>query len=217
MPDSTSLVRSLQAKDDTRYWESVLDYCVGGNLQSVIDEYTHILREGLGLLDRPADLTIGELAREMRSAVSIRTIRLEFDELMPHGKTEDRTLRCRFALRFGDDRDEEGKQTRSDQVRSAFNSPFRPFILATTSIGQEGLDFHQYCHSIYHWNLPSNPVDLEQREGRIHRYKGHVNPRPGNVAAAFPLSSLRGKVPRLTESLADGILAGNRGPPGRAK
>ena len=22
-----------------------------------------------------------------------------------------------------------------------------------------------------HWNLPSNPVDLEQREGRINRYK----------------------------------------------
>ena len=25
-----------------------------------------------------------------------------------------------------------------------------------------------------HWNLPSNPVDLEQREGRVHRYKGHA-------------------------------------------
>ena len=25
-----------------------------------------------------------------------------------------------------------------------------------------------------HWNLPSNPVDLEQREGRIHRYKNHA-------------------------------------------
>ena len=25
-----------------------------------------------------------------------------------------------------------------------------------------------------HWNLPGNPVDLEQREGRVHRYKGHA-------------------------------------------
>lgn len=25
-----------------------------------------------------------------------------------------------------------------------------------------------------HWNLPNNPVDLEQREGRVHRYKGHA-------------------------------------------
>ena len=51
---------------------------------------------------------------------------------------------------------------------------FRPFVLATTSIGQEGLDFHPYCYRVYHWNLPGNPVDLEQREGRVHRFKGHA-------------------------------------------
>ena len=55
-----------------------------------------------------------------------------------------------------------------------FRSPFRPFVLATTSIGQEGLDFHSYCRRVVHWNLPSNPIDLEQREGRINRYKGLV-------------------------------------------
>ena len=66
-------------------------------------------------------------------------------------------------------------------VRAAFNSPFRPFLLASTSIGQEGLDFHPWCHRLVHWNLPGNPVDLEQREGRVHRYKGHAVRR--NVAA----------------------------------
>ncbi|MDI6754934.1 MAG: hypothetical protein QME78_11160 [Thermodesulfobacteriota bacterium] len=65
-------------------------------------------------------------------------------------------------------------------------------MLATTSIGQEGLDFHQYCHEIYHWNLPSNPVDLEQREGRIHRYKGLAIRR--NIAKAYPISALAGKI-----------------------
>ena len=59
-------------------------------------------------------------------------------------------------------------------VRAAFNSPFWPFVLVSTSVGQEGLDFHPYCHAVVHWNLPSNPVDLEQREGRVHRYKGHA-------------------------------------------
>ena len=44
-------------------------------------------------------------------------------------------------------------------------------MLATTSIGQEGLDFHAYCRKVVHWNLPSNPIDLEQREGRVNRYK----------------------------------------------
>ena len=46
---------------------------------------------------------------------------------------------------------------RKENIRNAFNSPMRPFVLATTSIGQEGLDFHNYCRVIMHWNLPSNP------------------------------------------------------------
>jgi hypothetical protein len=33
-----------------------------------------------------------------------------------------------------------------------------------------------------HWNIPSNPVDFEQREGRVHRYKGHAIRK--NVATA---------------------------------
>jgi len=78
---------------------------------------------------------------------------------------------------------------RADIVRDAFNSPFRPFILASTSVGQEGLDFHTWCHAVVHWNLPSNPVDLEQREGRIHRYKGHAIRK--NVAMAYGLRALR--------------------------
>ena len=32
------------------------------------------------------------------------------------------------------------------------------------------MDFHNYCRRIVHWNLPSNPIDLEQREGRINRF-----------------------------------------------
>jgi hypothetical protein len=58
---------------------------------------------------------------------------------------------------------------RKSAVRQAFNSPFWPFVLATTSVGQEGLDSHLYCRDVLHWNLPSNPVDLEQREGRVNR------------------------------------------------
>ena len=34
-----------------------------------------------------------------------------------------------------------------------------------------------------HWDLPGNPVDMEQREGRVHRYKGHAVRR--NVASAY--------------------------------
>jgi hypothetical protein len=45
-------------------------------------------------------------------------------------------------------------------------------VLATTSVGQEGLDFHTWCRRILHWDLCSSPLELEQREGRIQRFGG---------------------------------------------
>ena len=97
-------------------------------------------------------------------------------------------VRTVFALRFGHLRAENGEYISQDAVRAAFNSPFRPFVLTSTSIGQEGLDFHTWCHRLVHWNLPGNPVDLEQREGRVHRYKGHAVRQ--NVAAAYGEAAL---------------------------
>ena len=83
---------------------------------------------------------------------------------------------------------------RPDSPRSgrAFNSPFWPFVLATTSIGQEGIDFHWWCHSVIHWNLPGNPVDFEQREGRVDRYKGHAIRK--NAATAHRSAALAERV-----------------------
>lgn len=84
-------------------------------------------------------------------------------------------MRTHFAVNYGTQKisSDSGKD-RMVNLRTVFNSPFRPFVLTSTSIGQEGLDFHYYCHKIFHWNLPHNPIDLEQREGRINRYKGLV-------------------------------------------
>jgi hypothetical protein len=83
-------------------------------------------------------------------------------------------FQCKFALPFGDNISADEEMTRATRLREAFNSPFWPFVLVSTSVGQEGLDFHWYCHAVAHWNLPSNPVDMEQREGRVHRFKGHA-------------------------------------------
>lgn len=55
-------------------------------------------------------------------------------------------------------------------LRTAFNSPFPPYVLASTSVGQEGLDFHRYCDSIIHWTPPGIPAILRQREGRLDRF-----------------------------------------------
>jgi len=76
---------------------------------------------------------------------------------------------------------------RSDTLRRAFNSPFWPHLLCTTSIGQEGLDFHLWCSRIVHWDLPTDPVDFEQREGRIARYGSLAVRR--DIAAKFATAS----------------------------
>lgn len=87
------------------------------------------------------------------------------------GKRKKSGLRAHFAVGYYNAKGDNDNIQRTENIRSAFNSHFRPFVLATTSIGQEGLDFHLNCRKIVHWNLPSNPIDLEQREGRINRFK----------------------------------------------
>jgi len=169
------------------YWQKVLDYSLDGNLQSVLDEYFHILYESAGLNNIDQNSALTELTKSVISSLGLRTVSLDYDEVVKENnkyKLQKNNLRCHYALKFDKAKNYYDQEVvRESQVREAFNSPFKPFILATTSIGQEGLDFHQYCRSIIHWNLPDNPVDLEQREGRIHRYKGYVIRK--NVAARY--------------------------------
>lgn len=178
LPESTALIRDPNSSEP--YWQRVLDYCVDGNLQSSLDEYCHVLRESLGLLSQPSSEVASKITEAIRSALMLRTSSQGVHDItvsLEDRSTllQSRNMRTRFALAFGEARvDERSDMTRTGQIREAFNSPFWPFVLVTTSVGQEGLDFHTYCHAVVHWNLPSNPVDLEQREGRVHRYKGHA-------------------------------------------
>lgn len=156
------------------YAERVLLYSGEGHFQAVLDEYVYLQRnaaqsdtidkaidqlEAVWTLSRGTPRTNGPRGRGPMVAI----------------ETDAEVHPTHFALAFGEDvaRDtgpgEEDERLRKSVVREAFNSPFWPFVLATTSVGQEGLDFHLYCRDILHWNLPSNPVDLEQREGRINR------------------------------------------------
>lgn len=170
-------VALLRRGAEDRYWHRVLTYSVDNNLPAVLDEYAHYLVDAEGLSASTAEERAAGVAHAMATALSIRPSQIDVDDpqvgddALTIGKFQ---MRGRFAMRLADYRDEEGTVARLSGVRDAFNSPFRPFVLATTSIGQEGLDFHPYCYRVYHWNLPGNPVDLEQREGRVHRFKGHA-------------------------------------------
>uniref|UniRef100_UPI00373623D7 helicase-related protein n=1 Tax=Brachybacterium vulturis TaxID=2017484 RepID=UPI00373623D7 len=178
-------------EDTDGYWQLVLRYCLDGNLQSTLDEYVHTLVDSLGLIgDEPFERA-DKLADRIRATAGVRTAANEIHELSANDAKIDVTVRrlhSHIAARFGRAQSSEQAEKRETSVRDSFNSPFWPFVLASTSVGQEGLDFHNYSHAIVHWNLPGNPVDLEQREGRVHRYKGHAIRR--NIAQRHGAAAL---------------------------
>jgi hypothetical protein len=176
-PESIAAVQINEQTKDNRFkdnrdktdihWNLVLRYCIDGNLQSVIDEYSHMLFS--------KNRTVSDLATAIASGLNLRTSSVKVEGLDKKNILTNKNLRCHYAVSFGNQNleTEEGKSRASDVINN-FNSPFRPFVLASTSLGQEGLDFHYYCRKIMHWNLPHSPVEFEQREGRINRFKGLV-------------------------------------------
>ena len=185
-------VTQQSASEIEGYWRTVLRYTQDGNLQAVLDEQWHMLWEQSMWGERSFDDTAADCCGRMVEAILPSPSRVHarlFDDFID-GKEqpalrEDLRVRTIFALRFGQTKieAEDGRPVSQDIVRGAFNSPFRPFVLTSTSVGQEGLDFHPWCRRIVHWDLPGNPVDLEQREGRVHRYKCHAV--RANVAAKW--------------------------------
>lgn len=184
-PEAVHLVMESACGDED-YWQTLLRHCIDGGLSSVLDEWFHLLPEQLRVgpnTEHPLGVIVEAASRVLR----LKDGRVSVDTY--GAAQEDDThqmMRTHFAMRFGQARGATAEGDNPVDVRSAFNSPFRPFVLVSTSVGQEGLDFHHYAHAIVHWNLPGNPVDLEQREGRVHRYKGHAVRK--NVAAALGTS-----------------------------
>lgn len=173
-PESTAIVElAAGKKNNDAHWENLLTYCKNGNLQAMFDEYAHLITNGL---DNDEHL-IDRLHSNIAESMNIRTTTYNIDtynnfKAKANGKEGTAvSLRTHFAVAFTKGENKESDADRKKVIRNAFNSPFRPFVLVSTSIGQEGLDFHNYCRRIVHWNLPSNPIDLEQREGRINRFE----------------------------------------------
>jgi hypothetical protein len=192
--DATLVIRAggRSRRGGRGYWRQVLDYCVDGALQGVIDEYLHLLIDE----HRRPELSDAQLAINVADAFCTATdlqplaIRADRPRL---GTTEARPerwwLTSRFAVAFGAAQTEDETAIHPDHMRQAFNSPFWPWVLISTSVGQEGLDFHRYCHQVVHWNVPATPVELEQREGRVLRYLNHAVRR--NIARHHGADALR--------------------------
>lgn len=162
------------------YFKQVIDYCVMGNLQAVLDEFAYMIDERSN-----GERNVEMIQKRMIESFIDRNYQ-EIDTTESFGQEKKKKWRIRthYAMPYGNIRMTDQATNRANDVRLAFNSPFRPFVLASTSVGQEGLDFHWYCRKIMHWNISSNPQDMEQREGRIDRYKSLFVRR--NVAKFHP-------------------------------
>ena len=184
--DAGLVVRTRRRRDgrgtSAAYWRDALDYCVEGALQGVMDEYVHLLIDEQARPGRSTADVAAKVAEAFAAATDLQPLAITADQPNANGTVTSRRLTSRFAVAFGSARTEEDAGVHPEIVRQAFNSPFWPWVLITTSVGQEGLDFHRYCHQLVHWNVPVGPVELEQREGRIIRFFNHAVRR--NVAAA---------------------------------
>ena len=166
---------ALRSESEDSYPDAIRQAVVNGNLEAVLDEHLWIISQ-LRSLSGPA------LVKELGESLSLRTSVFNLHRADDKSAKNTFSLRCHAALPFIEtqarvrtkvtDDDQQQRPFRPDELRKSFNSPFWPHVLATTSVGQEGLDFHVWCKSLVHWDLCSNPVDLEQREGRIQRYGG---------------------------------------------
>ncbi len=144
---------------------------VDGCLEATLDEHFWLRRTKIA----PEEL-IGDLGKAF--AANVGTFAFHTGRPDERGKIR---IRCHAAVPFGGTESSAARKAaapgalpppRSEEIRAAFNTPFWPHVLATTSVGQEGLDFHSWCDRVGHWDLCGSPVDLEQREGRIQRFAG---------------------------------------------
>lgn len=163
-----SLFQAVLRRRGQRYTHAIPEAVVAGNLESVLDEHLWIASK----LDADA---ITRFPRDLMKTLGLHEGRHRVYE-PGAGKGDPFQLRCHAAMPFADAKVENAAggedRLRTDDMRRAFNTPFWPHVLVTTSLGQEGLDFHVWCRQLLHWDLCPSPLDLEQREGRIQRFGG---------------------------------------------
>jgi hypothetical protein len=162
-----SVFKAALTRRGQTYTKAIPEAVIAGNLESVLDEHLWIASK----LD--AD-SITRFPRDLLKTLGLYEGRHRLHE---PGTADGFLLRCHAAMPFADAKVENAltgadDRLRTDDMRRSFNTPFWPHVLVTTSLGQEGLDFHVWCRQLLHWDLCPSPLDLEQREGRIQRFGG---------------------------------------------
>ena len=117
---------------------------------------------------------------------SIESLRAAIDAVFPE--------KCVEILKGGD----HGAKTAAQR---RFRRPDGPKVLLSTAAGREGINL-QFSRVLFNYDLPWNPMDLEQRIGRIHRYGQKDTAQVYNLVAS---DTIEGRIFLLLEEKLHGI------------
>lgn len=167
-------------KDDnsyTDYWgEEVLT--PGGNL-GLVQRKRQVASSVYAYLNHESDLDIGKDAFESYTDSKFEELLRIIDEVFKHGTKKivifalfRRTLKylqIRFKKHGYGSLMIHGQVENRAEILEEFKNNPDAHILLSSEVGSEGLDM-QFCNSMVNYDLPWNPMVVEQRIGRIDRF-----------------------------------------------
>jgi superfamily II DNA or RNA helicase/HKD family nuclease len=94
-----------------------------------------------------------------------------------------------------------------EKIKSAKAFKKHSHFLVSTQAGGEGINL-QHCHIVINYDMPWNPMKVEQRIGRVHRYKQKDTVNIYNMFAAGTIEDriyqrLEAKLREITQTIAD--------------
>ena len=108
------------------YWKRVLRYSARGCLQAVLDEFIHMLIDSPGMRKKSRRNATDEIAQKIREVLSLRTSSPKITRIersLAKVTIDKRSMRTRFAMRFGNEKDDDGRETA--RIRSVSRSTLR--------------------------------------------------------------------------------------------
>ena len=159
--ENVNAVRILYPED--KYTVAVEKYCLDLCFSEMITEYVNMLEEEYSKKDADMNNAVKKL-RDFKQNECTLYLNNGEETVAPAGL---------YAAGLYSDTPA-AAASRMRKIKPAFNSPFRPFVFTTTSIGAEGIDLHWYARHVIHWSVPAKATDLEQRIGRVLRRNCHA-------------------------------------------
>jgi len=149
-------------EDDNGDLDSLKDSADDPSLMLALKQGTHLIYEDAfaakldHVLDRLRNDQDGKLVVFAQPVETVWALRDRIEAELGDGSV---------SIIVGGQRDEE----RRDQIRRFWDKTAGSRVLVSSRSGGEGINL-QVCNQLLHFDIPWNPMEMEQRVGRVHRY-----------------------------------------------